>query len=181
MNITLGSLLDQKPDIVVSGINIGHNVTLPLILCSGTIAGALEGAVWRLPAIAFSKEIPADSYHEIRKNKGFVRGNLKESLQASAAIATEIALKYASQKVKKTIVHNINFPQWVTKETEKKFTRPEEAKIGSIFRKKGKNSFIFNEKFSLGTKPNSGTDRDCLLNGIISHTQLNYSNIAQLD
>ena len=49
VNIALGNLLDRQPDIVVSGINIGFNTTETLILCSGTIAGAMEGAQWGLP------------------------------------------------------------------------------------------------------------------------------------
>ena len=57
VNIALGCLLEQKPDIVVSGINLGMNVTLPMILASGTVAGALEGSFWGIPSIAFSQNI----------------------------------------------------------------------------------------------------------------------------
>ena len=54
VNIALGNLLSKKPDIVLSGINIGFNTTESLILSSGTVAGAIEGVLWNLPAIAFS-------------------------------------------------------------------------------------------------------------------------------
>ena len=58
VNIALGNLISKQPDIVLSGINIGYNTTETLILSSGTIAGAIEGALWGLPAIAFSKCVP---------------------------------------------------------------------------------------------------------------------------
>ena len=53
VNIALGNLVEQPVDIVLSGINIGYNVSETLILSSGTIAGAIEGASWGLPAVAF--------------------------------------------------------------------------------------------------------------------------------
>ena len=51
VNIALGNLLPEKPDIVLSGINIGYNTTETLILSSGTVAGAIEGVLWNLPAM----------------------------------------------------------------------------------------------------------------------------------
>ena len=38
VNVALGHLLETPVDIVVSGINVGFNVTLPLLLTSGTVA-----------------------------------------------------------------------------------------------------------------------------------------------
>jgi 5'-nucleotidase len=52
VNIALSHLLKQKPDVVLSGLNIGFNATMPLCLSSGTIAGATEGTAWGIPAVA---------------------------------------------------------------------------------------------------------------------------------
>jgi 5'-nucleotidase len=46
-------LLDQPPDLVVSGINDGANVGVNL-LYSGTVAGAAEAALMGIPAVAVS-------------------------------------------------------------------------------------------------------------------------------
>ncbi len=46
-------ILDDKPDIVFSGINKGYNAGTEIIY-SGTIAAAMEGLVKGIPAIAFS-------------------------------------------------------------------------------------------------------------------------------
>ncbi len=46
-------VLDEKPDLVVSGINLGSNAGRN-VLYSGTIGGVIEGAFRGIPGIAFS-------------------------------------------------------------------------------------------------------------------------------
>ena len=48
-------MVDRKPDLVLSGINRGHNVAED-VTYSGTIAGAMEGAILGIPALALSQE-----------------------------------------------------------------------------------------------------------------------------
>ena len=50
VNLALGNLVEQRPDMVVSGINMGSNAGLPLILASGTVGGASEGAAANIGA-----------------------------------------------------------------------------------------------------------------------------------
>lgn len=45
---------DSKPDLVVSGINLGSNMGED-ITYSGTIAGAMEGSIYGIPSIAISQ------------------------------------------------------------------------------------------------------------------------------
>ncbi len=51
-------IMDSEPDVVVSGINIGDNITLDNIFTSGTIAAALQGTIMGITSSAFSVEIP---------------------------------------------------------------------------------------------------------------------------
>ncbi|NLO28118.1 MAG: 5'/3'-nucleotidase SurE, partial [Actinobacteria bacterium] len=51
-------LLDRRPDLIVSGINLGENLGDD-ITYSGTVAAALEGIMLDIPAIALS----AEGYH----------------------------------------------------------------------------------------------------------------------
>jgi len=46
-------LLPEKPDVVVSGINVGPNLARDLTY-SGTVSGAMEGAIFGIPSIAMS-------------------------------------------------------------------------------------------------------------------------------
>jgi len=53
IKIGLMEILDTKPDMVISGINLGANVGVN-INYSGTVAAAKEAALYKLPAIAVS-------------------------------------------------------------------------------------------------------------------------------
>lgn len=53
VKIAIKCLLDQKPDIVVSGINQGSN-TATNVIYSGTVSAAAEGVILGIPAIAVS-------------------------------------------------------------------------------------------------------------------------------
>lgn len=57
------NVLGYKPDLVLSGINIGENLTLQHIFYSGTVAAAIESAVAGIPAIAFSADV--ESFDQI--------------------------------------------------------------------------------------------------------------------
>ena len=59
VKLAVHSLLPQRPDLVVSGINAGANVGIH-VLYSGTVAAAAEGAILGLPAIAVSLEYSAE-------------------------------------------------------------------------------------------------------------------------
>jgi 5'-nucleotidase len=53
VKLALTTLLDFKPDLIISGINHGQNTAIN-ILYSGTVAGATEGMLFGVPSIAAS-------------------------------------------------------------------------------------------------------------------------------
>jgi 5'-nucleotidase len=53
VKLAINCLMDKKPDIVISGINLGAN-TATNIIYSGTVSAAAEGAMKGIPAIAIS-------------------------------------------------------------------------------------------------------------------------------
>jgi len=53
VKLAINTLLDRKPDLIVSGINHGSNSSAS-ILYSGTMAAALEGCLNGIPSIGFS-------------------------------------------------------------------------------------------------------------------------------
>ena len=55
INIAITQILKQKPDLIVSGINKGWNLGDD-VTYSGTVAGALEGALLGIPSIAVSTQ-----------------------------------------------------------------------------------------------------------------------------
>ena len=50
--------LPNEPDIIISGINLGYNITLPMILSSGTVGAALEGSLLGIRSFAASMALP---------------------------------------------------------------------------------------------------------------------------
>ncbi len=53
VRLALNNLLDEKPDIILSGINNGTNYGGD-VLYSGTVAGAIEGYQYKIPSLALS-------------------------------------------------------------------------------------------------------------------------------
>ena len=53
VKIAVWALLDEKPDIVISGINLGNNTGISIIY-SGTVSAATEGTILKIPSIAIS-------------------------------------------------------------------------------------------------------------------------------
>ena len=53
VKLAVSCLLEEPPDLVASGINLGPNAGIS-VLYSGTVSGATEGAILGIPSIAFS-------------------------------------------------------------------------------------------------------------------------------
>lgn len=54
VQLGIHALFDTRPDIVVSGINVGYNHGAAYLQSSGTVGAALEGVIAGVPSIAFS-------------------------------------------------------------------------------------------------------------------------------
>lgn len=178
VNIALGNLLPELPDIVISGINIGFNTTETLILCSGTVAGAIEGANWGIPAIAFSKCVPEHLFEGIRDSNGKTEGAFTESLGTAADHARALSLELLQQPEKEGNVVNVNFPAETNADCPVETTFPAKLKLGSFYREvsPGKFSFRYSDGLVMDTHPQS--DRVALLRGSISRSILDFSRIG---
>lgn len=95
VKLALGKLLKKKPDIVVSGINAGANIGVD-IFYSGTVAGALEGALWGITGFAVSLEKPA--------------GSADFDFPSAAKSAVQIIKSIMLSKTAAGSVFNINIP-----------------------------------------------------------------------
>jgi len=75
VKIAIESLLDQQPDIVISGINAGPNMGYD-VLYSGTVSAAVEGLLLGIPAIAVS--LVTDDRWDFSYSAKFISKLLKE-------------------------------------------------------------------------------------------------------
>jgi 5'-nucleotidase len=53
-------ILNYRPSLVVSGVNIGENTSSQNILYSGTVGAALEAGLLGIPSVAFSADVESD-------------------------------------------------------------------------------------------------------------------------
>ena len=91
VHIALTGMLDERPDLVISGINQGQNMGDDT-LYSGTVAAATEGFLFGIPAMAFSQV-----------DHGWL------NLDAAARVARDLVLRRLDQ-LHKPFLLNVNIP-----------------------------------------------------------------------
>ncbi len=178
VNIALGNLVERPVDIVLSGINIGYNTSETLILSSGTVAGAMEGAFWGLPAVAFSKSVPYHLFENIRENNGRTEGDFTDSLIAATHHARQIALETLEKPPAIHNVVNINFPVKTEANTPCEETVPARTQLGSLYQKNSSGKFAFQFSEGKTIEANDHSDHSALARGSISRSVLDFSRIG---
>src|SRR5688572_19734637 len=98
VNLAITQVLKRKPDLIVSGINKGWNLGDD-VTYSGTVSGALEGALLEIPSIAVSTQ------------------RIKDECEfgPSATAAAAIAQAVLERGLPKFTLLNINVPMGPTK------------------------------------------------------------------
>lgn len=98
--------LPLKPDLIISGINLGSNMGEDTTY-SGTVAGAMEGALKNIPSIAISQLFNKDAYKNLR-NKQEVLGNFALARRFIATFVQDICDKSYPLGVRRFL--NVNIP-----------------------------------------------------------------------
>jgi len=92
VKLAVGALLKQRPDLVVSGINLGPN-TATNVIYSGTVSAATEARILGVPSIAISI------------------GAYKDPLWATAAgFAIQVAEQVLARGLPPKVLLNVNVP-----------------------------------------------------------------------
>ena len=135
VNLACGNLLDRTPDIVVSGINLGYNITMPMILSSGTVGAAMEASLLGHRAMACSMCLPNDEFEDVRKSGGKkLSKKVEKSLRNSAKACARYAKNMASlSKPEGLSVHNLNFPSDYNGKEEPILTFADNLMLGNLF------------------------------------------------
>jgi 5'-nucleotidase len=101
--------LDVKPDLIVSGINIGENLSYEAITTSGTVGAALEAANHGFPAVAFSLQI------EDQKEKFEDARNLVDRFFETKGVIRDVITRIMEKGFPSfTHVINVNIPSVIT-------------------------------------------------------------------
>ncbi len=94
VHLALAGLLDEQPDIVVSGINNAANLGDDVIY-SGTVAAAMEGRFLGLPAIAMSL---------------VTRDHIGQHFDTAARVAVELVARLLADPLPADTILNVNVP-----------------------------------------------------------------------
>ena len=89
-------LKERRPNLILSGVNRGRN-TAEDVIYSGTVAGAVEGAVLGIPSIALSQAYSS-------------RGDQPPNWQIAPRYAPDIIRKLLDAKIPRGVLVNVNFP-----------------------------------------------------------------------
>ena len=161
VKLALGNIMKQKPDLVMSGINLGANVG-PDILYSGTVGAATEACLEELPSMAVS-------YNDFRP---------AGDMLAQARHAVALAGRIRWDAVPKRRVINVNYPACPVEETKGLRVCPQTTAVWKntyTERKDPRNAPYW---WLEGEIPphtiNAGSDKDLLNRGYITITPLRF-------
>ena len=88
--IGIYELTNEKPDLVISGINIGENLGKSELTTSGTIGAAMEAAVHGIPAIAVSIQVTRG---DIKFHDGHVDVDFRHASKILKSVTEKIITK----------------------------------------------------------------------------------------
>jgi 5'-nucleotidase len=178
VNIALGHLLARKPDVVLSGLNIGFNATMPLCLSSGTLAGATEGTAWGIPAVACSLDLEQSIFERVHRTSAECPPELRPHLEAACRHAARFAKALVGQPHKGLEVHSLNYPATVADDTPMERTRPALVRHGSLFQPSALGyRFAWND--GVAVELGQESDLAVLERGRISHTLYDFSLVGR--
>jgi len=178
VNIALGHLLPEKPAVVISGMNIGFNATMPLCLSSGTLAGATEGSAWGLPAVACSLDLEQSIFERVHRASGHCPAELRPHLEAACRHAARFAHGLVGRPVDGMHVHSLNYPATVDDATRMERSHPALVRHGSLFEPTALGyRFRWNDGQNLS--PEGQTDLAVLERGLISHTVYDFGTVGR--
>ena len=95
--LAVNDLMPEKPDLVLSGVNRGHNVGED-VSYSGTVAGALQGMAFGIRSIALSQSL--ERFHD----------EVVAHFETAETYAPAIIRRLLDQKWFDGVVMNLNFP-----------------------------------------------------------------------
>lgn len=177
--IGLFSILKEQPDLVLSGFNVGENISTDTVTTSGTIGAALEAASYGIPAIAASIQVidEGDKFDDHR--------TYSYDFEVGIRIVNRIARKVISWGLPEGVdLLNVNIPRHASMDTEIEITRLARkiflTGVEERFDPRGRPYYWINGELIRDAE--EGTDvRAVMKNGHISVTPLSLDSTARVD
>lgn len=168
-------VMEQKPDLVVSGINIGENIGRGRILSSGTVGAAMEASLDGMRALSSSLYIEKT----IRKGIDFFDPKNYHIYQNAAEITAKFASIFIEADLHQDVdLISINIPFEATIDTDFELATPFRATYGKLFHKEGDTFTHVGPKLDFNNME-EGTDLKALSEGKIVVTPMSLELAAK--
>lgn len=175
VQIGLYDLVETRPKLVLSGINIGLNIGRARTLSSGTIGAAIEGSIDGVRAIAASLSIPMT----MRDNKtDFYHPKNYPLFDNAAQITTKVASIVMQKSFAGIDLFSLNIPFDATVTTPIRITSLFTTKYGRLFHR-NKDTFLHQTPPIQFKNMEEQTDLKALHDNNISLTPMNISFAAK--
>jgi len=180
VNLGIHSVFPERPDFVVSGINVGCNHGLAFLLASGTVGAASEGSIAGIPAVAFSMGSPGNHAEWIEyawSEPG------REMWLRAAAVAADIVETLIRVGFPKGVdLLNVNFPADVSHETKRVVTEIADTGYHGLFVPRSENIYFHDYPGTvLRSSPGGAcSDLEALEAGWVSITPVRLPHSAEL-
>jgi 5'/3'-nucleotidase len=131
--VSLGvhTLCKPRPDLVVSGVNLGLNFGLAFLLSSGTVGAVTEGWIAGVPGVAFSLAIPNDAYGLTGAHRVAALGQRPVAAAETAAQIVETLLQGGFPPM--VDAFSVNMPADVTTATPRVVAAVTRSRYGPLF------------------------------------------------
>jgi 5'-nucleotidase len=163
-------VLFERPDIVVSGINIGYNHGSAYLQSSGTAGAALEAGIAGVPAIAFSAGSHTVPWQQWRRD--VLEPPARPMWERLGAVAAEMVAQ-AAPAARPGDVLNVGLPDEATADTKRVLTRVAPSGYDRLFKEDAPGVYV-HAYGGLIHDPDAidGTDVGAALEGSISISQI---------
>ena len=175
VNIAVNHLFgDSELSAVVSGLNIGQNIALPLLWSSGTFSAAAEGAAAGIQSYAFSQQLLKEHYEICRLRHEKNPEDLQRCVLAASRHAAEFVMGTLYQSSHKAgDVYNVNYPVNFSAETPFVRCKPAKLKIAGLYKRGEDGKFHFQYAVGDPQEDTSQTDIEALQQGKGSYSVIN--------
>jgi 5'-nucleotidase len=154
VTLALTKIMDERPEIVVSGINHGANLGDD-VTYSGTVAGALEASIFKLPGIAVSLTSRDGDFTE------------------AAKFAADLTLQVLKEGLPEGTILNVNIPPGEIRGARLTHQGIKIAHVHIIegVDPRGRNYYWIGEQ-EVSWKLDTGSDYEAIQEGLVSITPL---------
>lgn len=177
VNIAIHNLLAERPDIIVSGTNIGKNVGTGFIFSSGTVGACFEANIAGLPALALSQELAPSQFRQWMETRSFLPDTAAEIRLGLERMIPLVWRDYFLRSERQATTWNINFPAVYSDDVQIVNSRIGHTFYDRCFTQSGDR---FHHDLSLTDVDQSPDTDDCVIRaGNISATEIDIRALGQ--